>query len=182
MADLARLDAPDVVEAAQLFHQVLSVDRGVVTCAARSQDQVVDLLQLLGVLLQTSQSDHGLISHEPSSVIERLLDALWLVQHLHSVVVVDARWQLNPHLLLCHCLEHVRLNAVSQRQLHDFLILNIVVPFGVVLKHGGVGCHDLEVMSLGHFCLLGRDAGLTAQQTCLFLSVKLVTFGSAQSV
>ena len=138
LRDLTRLDASDVVEATELLHQVLSVDGRIVAGATSRHNQVVNLLETFGFLLQTTKTYHCLVRHESRAVVQSLLHARRLFQHLHRVVVIDAGRELDADFFLGDGLEDVGLDAVGKRQLDDLLILNVVVSFRVVLEHGRV--------------------------------------------
>ena len=148
------------------------------TRSTRRQDQVVNLLQVLRLLFEATEADHGLVSHQSGAVVESLLHARRLIEHLHCVVVVNARWKLNPNLLFRDGLQKSRLDAICEGKLEDLLVANIVVPLRVDLEHGRVRGNDLEIVSvhLGLFFCGSRLFNL------LLLNLEISAFGRSKCI
>lgn len=124
------------------------------TGSTRCQNQMVNLLQILGLCFETAQTNHGFVCHQSRSIVQGLLYTLWLIEHLHCIIVIDAWRKLNLDFLFLHSFKDARLDWIIECQLHDLSVLDIIISFSVVLKHSGVGCYDLEVMSLLLFLFL----------------------------
>lgn len=144
--DLGRNLALDVREAAQLPQDLLSIPSGVVGSTTGCQEEGVDLHQVVLVVGKTSKSHEGLVSHQSSSIVERFLDALGLVHHLHDIVVINARRLLNAHLLLSDLLDLLLADLVVERKFDDLTILDIVVVLRVVLEDCRVTRNNLELV------------------------------------
>ena len=88
------------------------------------------------------------MGHETGAKVECLINAIWLIKHLHDIVMVDARWFLDFDALLCHGFNLVMLDFVVQGELYNLSIVDVVVALGVILEDCRVTGNDLELMGL----------------------------------
>ena len=98
--------------------------------------------------IKSTQPDHSFVGHESRSVVKGLSYTAGHVQHLHHVEVIYAYWLLDKDFFLLNRFDLLHLDLIMQRKLDDFSVLDVVEGFRVVLKNGGVACHDLEFIGL----------------------------------
>ncbi len=96
------------------------------------------MTEILIVTLQPSKFDKWLTTDEASPVVQCLANCIRLIQHLHYVVVVNARWFLDLNDLLLDHSQFVMLNLILNRNANNLLVINVVIVLGIVLEDSGV--------------------------------------------
>ena len=126
-------------------------------CTTGCQHEAIHLRKVLFVICEASKADHSFVGHQAGAIIKCFVDAVWLVKHLHNIIMVNAGRLVNLDAFLRHSLNLVVLDFVIESQLHDLAVIDVVVAFSVVLENCRVTRYNLEfVRILAFFCCSSR--------------------------
>jgi len=106
----------NVIEAPHFFHENLTVFASSVRGSACCDNKAFDLAQTALFLVETSELDHVVTTHEPGPIAQSSCNSIWLFHHLHDVVVADTWRQLDYDSFLNNCLDPMGLHLASQAQ------------------------------------------------------------------
>lgn len=74
--------------------------------------------------VKSSEPHHRLVLHQPGSIVERLLDTVGLVLHLHNVEMIHPGRFCKHDFLFLDRFNFVLFNLVTQGQLDNLSVLD----------------------------------------------------------
>jgi hypothetical protein len=90
------------------------------------------------MFLKSAEFDESLALLKASSIIKSFADSVWLIKHLHYIIVIYSLRFLNLNSFFTDFHKSSCLHFILKGDLNNLLIVYIVVLFCVVLENSGV--------------------------------------------